>query len=206
MQDPSIENYETVMTTLAYQYETRHLAITYGGEIRVPQFSECKPVIDFEALVRNRGLACHSDASHSTHKYGGWVIMYMNAAVCWASRKIKVATTSTTESEVCAGVGAAKDLKFVRNILAFMWAAVDAATPLFIDNEGMWFNVRNVGVSQLTRHWEDWEQFVRECYARLVLNVHKVGTNEEWADILTKAIPKEDSRYKFFRNSMMNIT
>ena len=87
-----------------------------------------------------------------------------------------------------------------------MWAPVDAASPVFIDNEGMWFNVRNVGVSQLTRHWEDWEQFVRECYARLILTVHKVGTNEEWADILTKAIPKEDQRYKLFRNLIMNIT
>ena len=74
-----------------------------------------------------------------------------------------------------------------------------------IDNEGMWFNVRNASVSQLTRHWEDWQLLVRECYARLILTPHKIGTDEEWADILTKAIPKEDTRYFFFRNMIMNI-
>ena len=46
-------------------------------------------------------------------------------------------------------------------------------------------------MSQLTRHWEDWQLFVRECYARHMLTVHKVGTDEEWADMMTKAIPKE---------------
>jgi len=156
MQSPQLSNYEAVRTVLAYLHHTKDLAITYGGEIRVPQYSECKPPIDTEAFIRNRGLSGHSDASHSRHKYGGWVVMYMNAAICWASRKIKVATTSSTESETCAGVGLAKDLKFARNILAFMWAAVDAASPVMIDNEGMWFNVRNASVSQLTRHWEDW--------------------------------------------------
>jgi hypothetical protein len=205
MQDPSPENYDAVMTNIAYMHETKDLCITYGGDIKLPQFSECKPPIDFESLVRNRGLMVHSDASHSKHKYAGWVIMYMNAAICWASRKIKVATTSTTESEVCAGVGASKDLKFTRNVLAFMWAPVDAASPVMIDNEGMWFNVRNSCVSQLTRHWEDWEQFVRECYAHLMLTVHKVNTHEEWADILTKAIPKEDASFKKIRNLIMNI-
>ena len=69
----------------------------------------------------------------------------------------------------------------------------------------MWFNIRNAGVSQLTRHWEDWEQFCRECYQHTILNPHKVETHEEWADIMTKAIPKEDASYKTIRNSIMNI-
>jgi len=37
-----------------------------------------------------------------------------------------------------------------------------------------------------------------------MLTVHKIGTTEEWADILTKAIAKEDSRYFTFRDAIMN--
>ena len=36
--------------------------------------------------------------------------------------------------------------------------------------------------------------------------IHLVSTTEECADILTKALPKEDYRFKKFRNILMNIT
>ena len=135
--------------------------------------------------------------------------MYMNAAICWASRKIKVKLTSpptsTAEAELVAGVAAAKDIKFARNILTFMWAKPAGPTPLLIDSEAMWFNVRHDHVSAQTRHWEDWLMYVRACQKKLVLLAHKIHTDEEVADVLTKAIPKEDAKYFKFRNVMMNI-
>ena len=42
------------------------------------------------------------------------------------------------------------DVRFVLHILDFLKAPVDGPVPLMIDNEGMWFNVRNEGVSQLS--------------------------------------------------------
>ena len=62
------------------------------------------------------------------------------------------------------------------------------------------------GVSARTRHWELWQQFVRECYLRLLITIHLVSTTVEVADILTKALPKDDPRYKKFRDILMNIT
>ena len=87
-----------------------------------------------------------------------------------------------------------------------MWADVKKPVPLLTDNEGMWFNVRNASVSARTRHWELWQQFVRECYLRLLITIHLVSTAVEVADILTKALPKDDPRFKKFRDILMNIT
>ena len=132
--------------------------------------------------------------------------MYMNAAISWASRKIKVAVTSSTQSEMCAGVAAAKDIKFTRNLLHFMWAPIGGPTPLFIDNKGMWFNIRNDVQSQLTRHWETWYQFVRECFHNLILSVYKINGTEEPADILTKPIPKDQySNFSKFAGFFLNF-
>ena len=39
----------------------------------------------------------------------------------------------------------------------------------------------------------------------LKLKVHLVPTDDERADILTKAIPKSDAKFKLFRNDVMNI-
>ena len=79
-------------------------------------------------------------------------------------------------------------------------------TPVVIDNEGMWFNVRNTGVSGRTRHWELWQQFVREMYNSLKLTVHKTPTGNEKADVFTKPLPKEGAElYRSTRNFMLNI-
>ena len=66
-------------------------------------------------LESNHGLYCWSDASYGEERsHTGYAVIYMNAAVCWASRKLKVIALSSTEAEISAGVGACKDLKFVK--------------------------------------------------------------------------------------------
>ena len=92
----------------------------------------------------------------------------------------------------------------MRNILTFMWRAPSSPTPLIIDNEGMWFNIRNSCVSGRTRYWELWQHFCRECFEKLAMSIHLTDTETEVADILTKAMPKEDGNYKIFRNFMLN--
>ena len=51
---------------------------------------------------------------------------------------------------------------------------------------------------------DTWQHFVRECYLRFILSVHKVNTDEEFADLLTKALAKEDAKFEHFRRIMMN--
>ena len=87
-----------------------------------------------------------------------------------------------------------------------VWLQDQRAMQTTLSCGASWFNVRNASVSARTRHWELWQQFVRECYLRLLITIHLVSTTEECADILTKALPKEDYRFKKFRNILMNIT
>ena len=121
------------------------------------------------------------------------------------TRKLKVIAQSTTEAEICAGVNASKDITFIRHILTFLQMKPTGPTPLVIDNEGMWHNVRNAVTSARTKHFELWQLFVRECYMRLKLNVLLCKTGDERADVLTKALSKSDPKFKLFRNDMMNI-
>ena len=76
---------------------------------------------------------------------------------------------------------------------------------MMIDNEGMWFNIRNEGVSQRTRWWDLWLHFCREMYLKLLLTPCKVDSEEERADIFTKAMTKASDDYFKFRNDLMNI-
>ena len=62
-----------------------------------------------------------------------------------------------------------------------------------------------IGLSAATRHWELWELYVRECYHRMIISVHKVDTDDEFADVLTKAIPKEDEKFGRFCATLLNL-
>ena len=72
--------------------------------------------------------------------------------------------------------------------------------------KGMWFNIRNEGVSSRTRYWELWLHFVRELYQKKMIAPHKVDTDKECADIFTKGMPKGSDDYVKFRAYLMNIT
>ena len=115
------------------------------------------------------------------------------------------------QRSLCAGVAAAKDIKFCRNIATFLGLQPSTPTPLIVDNEGMWFNVRNAVLSSRNKHWELWQHYLRKAYMDLSVTIHKTDTENEWADILTKVIPKVDpktgknGKYFYFRNKIMNI-
>ena len=100
---------------------------------------------------------------------------------------------------------ATKDLRFVLHILDFFGIEIKGAVPLLIDNAGMWFNIRNEGVSARTRYWELWLHFTRQMYQKKMLEPFKVDTTEERADIFTKAMPKANDDYFKFRNDIMNV-
>ena len=105
---------------------------------------------------------------------------------------------------VSPSVAASKDIKFALMILEFMWVKIKHQVPLFVDNEGLWKATRNDVTSSLTKHWAIWMRFVRECYQAKILNVHRVSGEEERADLLTKPIPKEDAKFNFFCDFLMN--
>ena len=102
-------------------------------------------------------------------------------------------------------MAATKDVIFIRNVLSFMERPVTTATPLMIDNKGMWHNSRNVGISERTKHWEIWQQFVREMNLKGVIKTHLIGTDDEVADIFTKALPTSKLKFNVFRNYIMNV-
>ena len=76
----------------------------------------------------------------------------------------------------------------MRNILAFMLEAVGkspmlAPTPLITDNDGMWKQAHNVGVSARTMYWRIWMHFVRDEQSNRTIDVLKTDTHSEIADI-----------------------
>ena len=207
MQHPSIDNWNHLLAVTSFMYHTRDLCITYGGAIKQPRVwsKGCDPPFKFPDFADNNGHALWTDATFGFHMQSAYIIMYMNAAIGWASRKIKVQATSSAETETIGGVHGGKAEKFAQNVMRFLNMPITAPTPLMVDNRPMWFNVRNDAVSAETAHWGIWQRFVRECYLHKLIEAYLIGTDDELADLLTKAIAREDERFKRFQHTIMNV-
>ncbi len=70
-------------------------------------------------------------------------------------------------------------------LLEFFGVKVKGRVPLLIDNAGMWFNIRNEGVSGGTRYWDLWMHFTREMYQKGML---------EPRSSLTKSTPPKSAQ------------
>ena len=65
------------------------------------------------------GLSGFADASWETaHSTSGWVVLWQSAALSWGSRKQKSIALSTCEAEIIALSEAAKDVVYLRKLVA----------------------------------------------------------------------------------------
>ena len=208
MGNPSLEAYNAAIGVLCYLYRTRDLGITYGGPIEPPpvEYQAESDAIDAELLTRNDGLLMFTDASFARdidlRSVNGFVAMYKNGAVSWASKGLKIVCQSTTEAETAGASVACKDLKYIRAILTDIGLPAAGPTPLLIDSSGTYGYTRHQSAKQRTKYFELWVTFVREAHRNLEISLHLITTDTEVADALTKALAKgELARY---RDYMLN--
>ena len=123
-----------------------------------------------------------------------------NGPVTWSSRRQKMVTLSTTESEYVAASSAAKEAVWLRNMLSEIGHRCDSATVLYVDNQSAIKLTRNPEFYQRTKHIDVRYHHIREMVENAEIQIEYVPSAMQKADILTKAQPKED--FKRLRESM----
>ena len=208
MGNPSLEAYDAAIGLVCYLYRTKHLGITYGGEIRAPDFEiqSGSDQLNLQTLIDNQGTMSFSDASFARDQdlasVGGFVTMYKNGAISWSSKKIKIVCQSTTEAETVGTTQAALDVKYVRNLMMDIGIVQKGPIPLMTDSSGTYGYVRHQSAKQRTKYFDLWITFVRAAYRGLTIVLHLITTETMVADIFTKALPK--TQFQRFRDFMLN--
>ena len=78
--------------------------------------------------------------------------------------------------------------------------AVDGPIQIYGDNQGSLDVVRNPVKHNRTKHIDIRYHFIRELYQSQIITVDHVGTEENIADVMTKAVPRH--KYEKFRRSL----
>jgi len=143
-------------------------------------FKELKRVIKFVLDTRDYGLkikpiikdaddvwsrTVFSDSNYAgdveTHvSITGFCIFLLGIPICWQSKGQRSVTLSLSEAEYVMLSKAAKEVKFVAQVMMSMGIPVKPPIIVHMDNVGAIFMSENITTSQRTKHIDIWYHFV----------------------------------------------
>ena len=193
--DPCERHWKAVMRIMGYLHETPDIGITYkkGKELSLSVYAD----------------ANYASKATDRRSISGVAVMLGGAAVYATSRTQHCVTLSTTEAEYVAMAEGAKEGLFVRAVMSFMQPKSDTVgidtyvIQILEDNEGAKAMAENPLSSGRSKHIDVRWHFIRELVESGEVKIVHVGTEEQHADMLTKAL--DVKLFKRHRAALMNL-
>ncbi|GJT57624.1 putative ribonuclease H-like domain-containing protein [Tanacetum coccineum] len=114
--------------------------------------------------------------------------------ISWQCKKQTIVATSTTEAEYVAAANCCGQVLWIQNqMLDYGFNFMN--TKIYIDNESTICIVKNPVFHSKTKHIEIRHHFIRDAYEKKLIQVLKIHTDDNVADLLTKAF--DVSRFNF---------
>jgi hypothetical protein len=139
-------------------------------------------------------LVGYSDSDHGAdtmeRRSTGGMVFYLNEnLITWCSQKQKTISLSSCESEFMAATAAAKQALWLRNLISEITKEEPKTVTLYVDNNSAIALMKNPVFHGRSKHIDLKYHFIRECIERGQIMVKRVCTEEQKADVLTKAMP-----------------
>lgn len=176
MEKPSVVHVNAVKRILKYVKGTIDTGIRYecGAELVLCGYSDA----DYAGDVETR---------RST---SGYAFIFGGGIISWGSRRQKSVALSTTESEYMAASEAAKELVWLQSLLSELMVVKLQAPVFYMDNQSAIRLVKNPEFHKRTKHIDVAYHSIREKWEDGFFDLKYVATDEQVADIMTKALPR----------------
>eukprot|EP00965_Chrysotila_dentata_P135259 4472436-Pleurochrysis_carterae.AAC.1 len=130
-----------------------------------------------------------SDSDWATkHFTSGYVFVYNQAAISWASKKQPSVALSSCEADIIAASEAAKEAVYLRSLFADLGLAAKEPTALSMDNKSAIDIAYNPERHQRSKHINRRHFFVRERVEAHDITIPFVCSTENLADFFTKPL------------------
>jgi hypothetical protein len=157
--------------------------------------SEYAGSVDMCRSFRDRLPRRHSSIRHGVvaslmrkASVTGFIVFMLSVPIVWKSKGQGSVTLSSSEAEFYALSEAAKDIRFVAQILLTMGIPVRLPIVVRVDNVGAIFMSENVSASSRTKHIDIRYNFVREFVADKFIKIIFMRTEENVSDGFTKNV------------------
>ena len=159
-----------------------------------------KGTLDVGLLYQKSGnFVTYSDADYAgdckTRKStSGMVCMNASAAITWQSKRQQCVALSTTEAEYVSASAATKEIVWMRKLFEDC-KILNVKYVLHVDNMSAIKLIKNPEFHERTKHIDIKYHYVRNAYKDGVMDVEYINTDEQIADIFTKALSKPKFEY-----------
>ena len=138
-------------------------------------------------------LDCYVDAdwagdSEDRKPTTGFVIRFCGNVIYWKTKKQNSVTKSSTSAEYVALSEAVSEIKFIKSLLNDLKIDIDFPIKIHEDNSGTVLIAKFGNLTKRSKYIEIHYHFVNECYDKKEIDIVKVDTEKNLADIFTKAL------------------
>ena len=170
--------FKEMLRVAKYVLDTR----TYGLKIEPKKLESDKA---------NWTMTMFSDSDFASDKetrisVTGYILFLMGVPIVWKSKSQRGVTLSSSEAEYVALSEAAKEVKFVYQLLVSIGINVKLPITIHVDNVGAIFIGENTSTSGRTKHIDICYRFVKEYVDDKFIEIIFVGTKDNIADLFTK--------------------
>ncbi|KAM1689141.1 hypothetical protein EV2_037740 [Malus domestica] len=130
----------------------------------------------------------------------GYAFSLGSGVFSWASVKQCSVALSTAEAEYVSAAEATTQAMWLRFVLSDFGEEQVEATPLLCDNTSAIAMSKNPVFHHKTRHINRRYHFIRDAIQDGTIELHYCSTEEQLADIFTKALPKD--RFEYLRTAL----
>ena len=176
--NPEQTHWNGLKRVIKYLHTTRGLWLNIGG---------CNKEIRFYTDV---------DWASQTHRHSisGFAFQIGGGSITWSSKKQAVIALSTTEAEYIAATHTAREILWARMFLAEIGRIEEDPTTLYCDNQSATL-ARDNKFHARTKHININYHFIREAVENGSIEIMYVPTEENLADVFTKALPRVRFEY-----------
>lgn len=174
MSDPGTEHWNAVKWIVRYLKGTSNSGLIYG------KASEGSGVIGFV----DSDYAGDLDSRRSQT---GFVFQLNNCTISWKANLQSVVALSTTEAEYMASTKAVKEAIWLKG-LSREFGVDQQSVPLMCDSQSALHLSKNQVFHERTKHIDVRLHFIRDIISEGKVNLQKISTEDNPADMLTKAL------------------
>jgi len=191
--DPRVPHGEAIIYLVRYLMKSRDIGIRFSPDSS--KGFECYCDADF-AGNWNKTNAAHDPSTAKSRS--GWIIFYAGCPIIWASKLQSQVALSTTEAEYIALSMSLRDVLPIMFLLDEMkcrnfqviCTAPHVYCKVFEDNSGALELARLPKLRPRTKHINVCYHHFREHVRSRKVKIFPIGTKDQTADALTKALPQ----------------
>lgn len=180
-------HYKYALRVLKYLYKTKDLKLTFKKNLDIEKL---------DCFVDADWAGDQLDRKSTT----GYVIRLFGNTIYWKSKKQGSVTKSSTAAEYVALSESVSELKVIMNILKDFKVKLEKRINIFEDNSGVVAIAKYGNFTKNSKHIEIHYHFVHECYEQGIIDIVKIDTENNIADIFTKSLGR--NKFEYFRTML----